>query len=246
MKILVSNDDGYFAPGLKLLVENLKKNYHVTVVAPDRNRSGSSSSLTLDKPLTVEKIDEETYVVDGTPADSVHLALTGLLTFKPDMVISGINDGANLGDDTIYSGTVAAAIEGFTVGIPSLAVSIAHHNPQNFQTAANVVLDLIKRVSVKKNDKAPLLNINVPDIPSDKIQGLSITRLGKRKQAEPVISDFSPKGHKVYWVGAAGDAQDCGEGTDFFAVDKNYVSITPIQIDLTDHKQINQMNEWIK
>lgn len=246
MKILVSNDDGYFAPGLKILVDNLKKIAEVTVVAPDRNRSGSSSSLTLDKPLTVDRINDGTYAVDGTPTDSVHLALTGLLSFKPDMVISGINDGANLGDDTLYSGTVAAAIEGFTVGIPSIAVSMANYDPQNFQTAAEVILDLIKRLNKTKIEKTPLLNINVPDIPFNELQGSLITRLGKRQQADPVASALSPKGHKVYWVGAAGEAGDCGKGTDFFAVKENYVSITPIKIDLTNHQLINEMTEWIK
>ena len=246
MKILVSNDDGYFAPGLKILVKNLQKVADVTVVAPDRNRSGSSSSLTLEKPLTVKKIDKNNYVVDGTPSDCVHLALTGLLPFKPDMVISGINDGANLGDDTLYSGTVAAAIEGYTVGIPSIAISMAQHQAKYFQTGANVILDLIKRLESNGLASTPLFNINIPDTTFKQIKGSMITRLGKRSQAEPAIGTFSPKGHKVYWVGAAGTPDDCGKGTDFFAVRENYVSITPIQIDLTNHKLINEMTQWIK
>jgi len=246
MKILVSNDDGYFAPGLTLIVEYLKKIAEVVVVAPDRNRSGASSSLTLDKPLSVSEISPNNYVVDGTPTDCVHLALTGLLKFKPDMVISGINDGANMGDDTLYSGTVAAAIEGYTIGIPSIAVSMAKHKPKHFETAASVTLDLIDKLNSQSPKETPLLNVNVPDLPYNDLRGLLITRLGKRKQADPIIKNLTPKGHNVYWIGPAGDPNDCGEGTDFFAVKENYVSISPIQIDLTNHKLIEHMSEWLK
>lgn len=246
MKILVSNDDGYFAPGLNVLADNLKKIADVIVIAPDRNRSGSSSALTFDRPLNVKKINSHTFVVDGTPTDCVHLGLTGLLPFKPDMIISGINDGANLGDDTIYSGTVAAAIEGFTVGISSIAISMANHEPKHFQTAADVLLDLIDKMNIQNKANSFLLNINVPDIPINEIKGSLITKLGKRHQAEPAICEQSPKGHKIYWVGAAGKAKDSGEGTDFFAVKENYVSISPMQIDLTNHDLLNEMKDWLK
>ena len=246
MKILVSNDDGYHAPGLTIIVEYLKKIAEVVVVAPDRNRSGSSSSLTLDKPLSVSEISPNHYIVDGTPTDCVHLALTGLLKFKPDMVISGINDGANMGDDTLYSGTVAAAIEGYTIGIPSMAVSMANHKPKHFKTAAMVTVDLINKMNAKATTETPLLNINVPDVPYDELNGLLITRLGKRKQADPIISSLTPKGQNIYWIGPAGEPSDCGKGTDFFAVKENYVSISPIQIDLTNHKLIEHMSEWLK
>lgn len=246
MKILVSNDDGYDAPGLICLVEYLKKISEVIIVAPDRNRSGSSSSLTLDKPLMVNKINSYTYALDGTPTDCVHIALTGLVTMKPDMVISGINDGPNMGDDTIYSGTVAAAMEGYLYDIPSLAISMGKREPKYFETAAKVTLDLIERYKINSFEKPTLLNVNVPDLPYEKIMGTSVTRLGKRHQAEPVFQSISPNGEKLYWVGAAGEPNDGGPGTDFFAIKENHVSISPIQADLTQHKDISMLTDWIK
>ncbi|HWT28474.1 MAG TPA: 5'/3'-nucleotidase SurE [Methylophilaceae bacterium] len=245
MRILLSNDDGYFAPGLNILAEHLSSLAEISVVAPERNRSGASNSLTLDRPLTVRKAHNGFLYVNGTPTDCVHLALTGLMSSPPDMVISGINDGANMGDDTIYSGTVAAAMEGYLLGIPSIAVSMSRHGAQYFDTAAKVVIDLVERY--KKTGFPPplLLNVNVPDIPYDELHGMAVTRLGKRHKAEPVIKTSTPRGETVYWVGAAGNAQDAGPGTDFHAVEHEQVSLTPLQIDLTQFKQLDAVEDWL-
>ncbi len=245
MRILLSNDDGYFAPGINILAEHLSGIADITVVAPERNRSGASNSLTLDRPLTVRKTSNGFYYVNGTPTDCVHLAVTGLLADLPDMVISGINDGANMGDDTIYSGTVAAAMEGYLLDIPSFAVSMSRHGAQYFETAARVVVDLVKRYQKTGFPPPLLLNINVPDIPYEELHGSVVTRLGKRHKAEPVIKTNTPRGETVYWVGAAGNAQDAGVGTDFYAVAAEQVSITPLQVDLTQHKQLDQLNAWL-
>ncbi len=244
MRILLSNDDGYFAPGLNILAEHISKIADIVVVAPERNRSGASNSLTLDRPLTVRKANNGFFYVNGTPTDCVHLAVTGLLEHMPDMVISGINDGANMGDDTIYSGTVAAAMEGYLLEVPSFAISMSQHNATHFETAARVMVELVNHY--KKNPFPPpmLLNINVPDVPYEALQGKVITRLGKRHKAEPVIESKTPRGETVYWVGAAGAAQDAGEGTDFYAVSHNRVSITPLQVDLTQHNQLNSLRDW--
>ena len=246
MKILVSNDDGYLAPGIQTLVNQLKTIATVVVVAPDQNRSGSSSSLTLNKPLKVKKIDDTFYCVNGTPTDCVHIALTGLLNYKPDMIISGINDGANMGDDTIYSGTVAAAMEGYLLNIPSFAISMAKSEPKNFNTAALVTLKLIKAYEKVNSNDGILLNINVPDVPFDEIKGYAVTRLGKRHEAKPVIKKTGSNGEINYWVGAAGQPCDNGPGTDFNATEKGLVSISPIQADLTDHANIESVKKWIK
>ena len=246
MKILVSNDDGYFSPGLNTLVSHLKKIADVVVVAPNRNRSGASSSLTLDKPICVKEIGPNVYSVDGTPTDCVHIALTGLIPFKPDMVISGINDGPNMGDDTIYSGTVAAAMEGYLLGITSYAVSMGKSDPKNFETAARVVLDLIDKQTKEGPRDALLLNINVPDIPYSEIKGFSVTRLGKRHEAESAINKTDVNGNNLYWVGAVGEPNDGGPGTDFYAIQENYVSISPIQSDLTNYKEIDPLKQWVK
>ena len=245
MYILLSNDDGYFAPGLNILAEHISKIADIVVVAPERNRSGASNSLTLDRPLSVRVAHNGFYYVNGTPTDCVHLAVTGLLDKLPDMIISGINDGANMGDDTIYSGTVAAAMEGFLLGIPSFAVSMSQHNATHFETAAKVIIEMITHY--QKNPLPPpmLLNINVPDIPYEQIQGKVVTRLGKRHKAEPVIQSKSPRGEKLYWVGPAGSAQDAGEGTDFYAVANNKVSITALQADLTNHHQLDTLKNWM-
>ena len=245
MRILLSNDDGYFAPGLNILADYVAKMADVVIVAPERNRSGASNSLTLDRPLTVRKAHNGYFYVNGTPTDCVHLAVTGLLDTLPDIVISGINDGANMGDDTIYSGTVAAAMEGYLLGIPSFAVSMSQHGAKHYETAARVVVELIKRF---ENDRFPpplLLNINVPDVPYEDLRGVAVTRLGKRHKAESVIKSTTPRGETVYWVGAAGGAQDAGAGTDFYAVEHNQVSLTPLQIDLTQYKQLDQLQGWV-
>lgn len=246
MHILLSNDDGYFAPGLRILAEALKPLADITVVAPERNCSGASNSLTLDRPLTARRAENGFYFVNGTPTDCVHLAVTGLLEKLPDMVISGINDGANMGDDTIYSGTVAAATEGFLLGIPSFAVSMSQHHATHFASAASAVVELVKQFQQNPYSEPILLNINVPDLPKQQIKGMSVTRLGRRHKAEPVIRSTTPRGETVYWVGAAGAAQDACEGTDFYAVDHHLVSLTPLQIDLTQYAQIDKLKGWLK
>lgn len=246
MRILISNDDGYFAPGLSVLASYLAKIADITVVAPERNRSGASNSLTLDRPLSVKKASNGFYYVNGTPTDCVHIALSGLMNEMPDMVISGINDGANMGDDTIYSGTVAAAMEGYLLDIPSFAVSMSQHNATHFETAAKITVELVQHYLQSKLTSPTLLNINVPDISYDEIKGKQITRLGKRHKAEPVAQFKSPRGETVYWVGAAGQPNDGGEGTDFYAVANQYVSISPIQVDLTKHTQLPELFNWLK
>ncbi len=245
MRILLSNDDGYFAPGLACLAEALAEIAEIIVVAPERDRSGSSNSLTLDRPLSLQRAHNEFYFVNGTPTDCVHLAVTGMLDIFPDMVISGINNGANMGDDTVYSGTVAAATEGFLLGVPSLAVSLADGSNGNYTTAAQVAVDLVKRFDKDKLSIPILLNINVPDIEYSQIQGVRVTRLGRRHKAEPVTKTLNPRGEFVYWVGPAGPAQDAGEGTDFHAVQSDHVSITPLQIDLTRFDQIAFVAQWL-
>lgn len=246
MRILLSNDDGYFAPGLACLAEALSAIADIIVVAPERDRSGSSNSLTLDRPLSLRKSPNGFYYVNGTPTDCVHLAVTGMLDTLPDMVVSGINDGANMGDDTIYSGTVAAATEGFLLGIPSLAISLASFSTGNFSTAARVATEMVQRFEKEKFHGTVLLNVNVPDIAYDELQGIEVTRLGRRHKAEPVVKSQTPRGETVYWVGAAGPAQDIGEGTDFLAVQRNRVSVTPLQIDLTQYGQLDAVKQWLK
>ena len=245
MYILLSNDDGYFAPGLACLAEAVSAIANVVVVAPERDRSGASNSLTLDRPLNLHRAANGFYYVNGTPTDCVHMAVTGMLDTQPDMVISGINSGANMGDDTIYSGTVAAATEGFLLGIPSIAVSLAGKKLEHYATAARVVVELVRRFEKRTHTHPWLLNVNVPDIPYDQLHGVEVTRLGKRHKAEPVVKSFNPHGETVYWVGAAGKAQDSGEGTDFHALSNQRVSITPLQIDLTQYSQIEAVRGWL-
>ena len=245
MKILISNDDGYNAAGLEALVKELSKVAELVVVAPDRNRSGSSSSLTLNQAVKVTKVNDSFYYIDGTPTDCVHIALTGLINFIPDLVVSGINHGPNMGDDTIYSGTVAAALEGYLLNIPSFAISMGNDNPKNFKTAAKVTLDLIKLYN-KKGLSPTLLNINVPDISYDNLKGIEITKLGKRHEAKPAIKDEVKNNETFFWIGAAGEPKDAGPGTDFNAINNDKVSITPIQADLTDHQNTQNIKEWIK
>lgn len=246
MRILLSNDDGYFSPGLAQLAEALSQLAEITVVAPERDRSGASNSLTLDRPLMVRRAPSGFMYVNGTPTDCVHLAVTGLLDALPDMVVSGINDGANMGDDTIYSGTVAAAMEGFLLGIPSVAVSLANVSQGNFSTAARVAADLVRRCGGRPLPAPMLLNVNVPDVPFGALTGIRVTRLGRRHKAEQVVKGKNPRGETVYWVGAAGAAQDAGEGTDFHAVAESAVSITPLQIDLTRYPQLDAVRDWLK
>ncbi len=245
MRILISNDDGYFSPGLALLAEALAPFGTVTVVAPERDRSGASNSLTLDRPLSVKRAPSGYLFVNGTPTDCVHLAVTGLLTELPDIVVSGINLGANMGDDTVYSGTVAAATEGFLLGIPSIAISLTTRDGAHLACAARVAADLVARLRDSPPLAPLLLNVNVPDIPFEQIQGVQITRLGKRHKAEPVIRAVNPRNETVYWVGAAGPAADAGPGTDFHAVAAGFVSITPLQIDLTHHDQMPAIRQWL-
>jgi 5'-nucleotidase len=245
MRILLSNDDGYFAPGLAALAETLSRIAEVTVVAPERDRSGASNSLTLDRPLIVRKSHLGFHYINGTPTDCVHLAVTGLLDPLPDMIVSGVNHGANMGDDTIYSGTVAAATEGFLLGIPSIAMSLAKRVEGHYGTAARVAADLVNRFQQRPLRLPVLLNVNVPDVPYEELRGYRVTRLGRRHKAEPVIKSNNPRGETVYWVGAAGDVADAGEGTDFHAVANDFVSVTPLQIDLTQYAQIDAVRNWL-
>lgn len=245
MRILLSNDDGYFSPGIELLAKVLADLGEITVVAPERDRSGASNSLTLDRPLRLRQAANGFYFVNGTPTDCVHLAVTGMLDHVPDLVVSGINLGANMGEDTIYSGTVAAATEGYMLGIPSIAVSLISHKAAYMETAATLTRGLVERF-LRQPPPAPLLlNVNVPDLPLAQLKGLRVTRLGKRHRAEGVVRQVSPRGETVYWIGAAGSAQDAGEGTDFHAVDSGHASVTPLQMDLSHVGQIDMLKQWI-
>jgi len=249
LKILISNDDGYMAEGLRALTEALAQLAEVTVVAPDRNRSGASNSLTLDMPLRVVEFDARRYLVlNGTPTDCVHLAVSGLFDEEHDMVVSGINDGANLGDDTLYSGTVAAAIEGRFLGLPAIAVSlvIGPDSGRHFDTAARVAAELVMRVKRTPLHQATVLNVNVPDLPYESLRGYKSTRLGFRHRSEPIVKSEDPRGRPLYWVGPAGPTQDAGEGTDFHAVANGYVSVTPLQIDLTRHSLLGDLKDWLE
>ncbi|MBL4712326.1 MAG: 5'/3'-nucleotidase SurE [Gammaproteobacteria bacterium] len=245
MHILVTNDDGYRAPGIAILIEALTSEYEVSVVAPERNCSGASNSLTLERGLRACKLEDNVYYVDGTPTDSVHLALTGLLDKVPDMVISGINAGANMGDDVLYSGTVAAAMEGRHLGLPAMAISMDSYTPEYFETAAKVLLHLLKDFKQVSFASNTILNINVPDIPWSEIKGFRATRLGNRHQSKGVIIQDDPRGDPMYWVGPPGEAQDAGEGTDFYAVSNHFVSITPLQIDLTRYDSLAEVDSWL-
>lgn len=244
MKILVSNDDGYLATGINVLTDALSEIADVVVVAPDRNRSAASNSLTLHDPLRISRVAENRYRVNGTPSDCVHLALTGFLEEEPDLVVSGINHGANLGDDVIYSGTVAAATEGRFLGFPTIAVSLVGH--KHFETAARVATELVQRL---ENDPLPsefIFNVNVPDLPYDQLTGIRVARLGFRHKSEPVVKSEDPHGRTIYWVGPAGPGQDAGTGTDFDAIENGAVAITPLKVDLTRHEALPQVTEWLQ
>ena len=242
MKILISNDDGYLAPGLVALADALSTIADVVVVAPERNRSGASNALTLDKPLSVSKAGNNIYFVDGTPSDCVHVALTGLLDYRPDLVVSGINQGQNMGDDTLYSGTVAAATEGFLFGIPSIAFSQVEKGWQYIDDAARFALNLIKH-KINDIEKPFLLNVNIPNCHYGELKGIQVTRLGKRHQSEPVIKSTDPRGHPIYWIGPCGQAKDAGDETDFHAIANGYASVTPLQVDLTHTQQLEKLKK---
>lgn len=244
MKILISNDDGYLAPGIIALANALAPIAEIVVVAPDSNRSGSSNSLTLERPLSVFRAENGFYFVNGTPTDCVHVALTGVLSYKPDLVVSGINQGQNMGDDTLYSGTVAAATEGYLFGIPSIAFSQVQKGWEHLDAAARVAREIVER----KFDALPkpyLLNVNIPNLPYPELKPLQATRLGKRHQSESVIRAQDPHGREIFWIGPAGAARDAGEGTDFDAVAKGHVSVTPLQIDLTHAAQLDVLRKGL-
>jgi len=243
MKILLSNDDGVHAQGIKVLFEHLSKAYNVVLVAPDRNCSGASNSLTLVNPLRTNTLDNGFIAVNGTPTDSVHLGITQLMEQQPDLVVAGINHGPNLGDDTLYSGTVAAATEGRHMGMPAIAVSLA--GDTHFETAAVVVMKLIERLKAHPLPSDQILNVNVPDIALADLQGIKVTRLGNRHQAEAMKKQQDPWGREIYWYGRLGLEQDAGEGTDFHAIAHNFASITPLTIDMTAHQSIDNMAAWI-
>ncbi len=246
MKILLSNDDCYSAVGLAALADAVAPLADTVTVAPDRNQSGSSHSLTLDAPLRVGNAGDNVYFVNGTPTDCVHLAITGLLDDEPDMVIAGINHGANLGDDVLYSGTVAAAVEGRFLGFPAIAVSLVGENPVHFAAAGRAVRHLLEKLQSNPLAADTILNVNVPDVEFDALQGFQATRLGYRHRAEPVIREQDPKGKTIYWVGPAGSTQDAGSGTDFYAIENNYVSVTPLQVDLTQHDRVQVIRGWLE
>lgn len=247
MKILISNDDGYQAPGIISLAQALSEMADIIVVAPDRDRSGASNSLNLRRPLYTRTHDNGFISVEaGTPTDCVHLAITGMLDEEPDMVVSGINNGSNMGDDVIYSGTVAAAMEGRFLGLPAIALSLVGENLENFETGAKVAQILVKHL--QKHPLAPdtIINVNIPDVPWSEVAGFQATRLGSRHKSEPVVKGLDPRGRPIYWVGPAGAEQDAGPGTDFYAVRNNYVSVTPIQVDLTKHTAIDSLSSWLQ
>lgn len=245
MKILLSNDDGYLAPGLKMLAAKLSGLAEITVVAPERNRSGASNSLTLEYPIRAELADNGFIRVDGTPTDCVHLAITGLLDEEPDMVIAGINAGANLGDDVLYSGTVAAATEGRFLGFPAIALSMNAHDPKYYDTGARVAWELVSHLQAEPLASDTIINVNIPDLPYKALKGYRVTRLGHRHRAEPMVRDTDPRGRAIFWVGPAGLEQDAGAGTDFHAIREGYVSVTPLQVDLTRHSDVEHIGEWL-
>jgi len=249
VQILLSNDDGYRAEGLRCLKEALAGVAPLTLVAPDRNRSGSSHSLTLDVPLRVQQAEPDTwYVINGTPTDCVHLAITGLFEHEFDMVVSGVNDGPNLGDDVLYSGTVAAAIEGRFLGLPTIAMSLVpvSGNCTHYHTGARIARELVLRLLAKPLHRSMILNVNVPDLPYEELRGFEVTRLGNRHRAEAAVSSLDPRGRRIYWVGAAGSGQDAGPGTDFHAVANGFVSVTPLQVDLTRHAALDSLRDWLQ
>ena len=245
MKILVSNDDGYQATGINVLTDTLAEIADVVVVAPDRNRSAASHSLTLEDPLRIRQVGDDRYCVNGTPSDCVHLALTGFLEEEPDLVVSGINHGANLGDDVIYSGTVAAAMEGRFLGLPTIAVSLVGQHLRHFETAARIAKEFVLRLEKHALPSEFILNVNVPDRPYEELRGIEAVRLGFRHKSEPVVRAQDAHGRTIYWVGPAGTGQDTGDGTDFHAIERGVVSVTPLKVDLTRHEALPRVAEWL-
>ena len=246
MRILLSNDDGYLAPGLGFLAAAVGKFADIMVVAPDRNRSGASNSLTLATPLRARRAANGFFFVDGTPTDCVHIAITGLMSEEPDMVIAGINAGANVGDDVLYSGTVAAATEGRFLGLPAVAVSLTGTRHDHFDTAANVVVKILARMKKQPLPSDTILNVNVPDLPWGELKGFESTRLGHRHKSEAVVKDKDPYGKEIFWIGPSGPEEDAGPGTDFFAIRNSCVSVSPLQVDLTRHSRIPELGEWVR
>ncbi|MGQ7843733.1 5'/3'-nucleotidase SurE [Granulosicoccus sp. 3-233] len=246
MRILVANDDGYLSPGIRALHNAMKTLGEATIVAPDRNHSGASNSLTLSHPIHARRHEPDIYSLEGTPTDCVNVALSGLLEEEHDMVVSGINDGPNMGDDVLYSGTVAAAIEGRHLGHPAVAVSMASHAPKHFETAATVMRNLVAHLKEVPLPMDTILNINVPDLPFDELAGLRATRLGTRHPSKEAIKQLSPRGETIFWIGAAGDVADDGPGTDFGAVRDGFVSVTPLQIDLTRMDSVAPVSAWLE
>ncbi|GAB3628232.1 stationary phase survival protein SurE [Pandoraea terrae] len=245
MRILLSNDDGYQAPGLAALYEALSPLGDITVVAPEQNCSGASNSLTLQRPLSVFSAANGFRFINGTPTDCVHIALTGLIDERPDIVVSGINNGQNMGEDTLYSGTVAAATEGFLFGIPSFAFSQVNKGWDHLDAAARVAREIVERYMERPIGAPFLLNVNIPNLPYAQIKGALATRLGKRHPSQPVIRQENPRGEPIYWIGPAGDARDSSEGTDFHAVAHDYVSVTPLQLDLTHTARLDVVHDWL-
>lgn len=246
MRILVSNDDGYFSPGIAALAQAMQAFGEVTVVAPEADRSGASNSLTLDRPLYVRRSSQGFYYVNGTPTDCVHVAVTGFLDHRPDLVVSGINNSANLAEDTLYSGTVAAAMEGYLLGLPAIAFSLASRSFEHLETAVAVAQQVVRRVIDQPFAKARLLNVNIPAVPMDELQGYELTRLGRRHVAQPVETAVSPRGETVYWVGPPGGQREAGPGTDFHALNQSRVSVTPLQVDLGDSDGFQEVGPWLE
>jgi len=244
MRILISNDDGYNAPGLQALVQALKDLGELVVVAPETNCSGASNSLTLNRPLSVRQAANGFYFVNGTPSDCVHVALTGLLSWRPDLIVSGINNGANMGEDTLYSGTVAAATEGHLFGLPGMAFSLVEKGWAHLDTAARVARELVERHLSAPLPGNTLLNVNVPAVDASALQGTRVTRLGKRHPSKPVIKSQTPYGDTVYWIGPVGSVSDAGQDTDFGAIEALAVSITPLKFDLTHYEQLAAVRAW--
>mgnify|MGYP000085449122 FL=1 len=245
VRVLISNDDGVYAKGLAILAKTLADIAHVDVVAPDRNRSGASNSLSLNTPLHIKNLENGMVSVEGTPTDCVHLAITGLLSELPDMIVTGINEGSNMGDDVWYSGTVAAAMEGRFLGLPALAMSLTGEKFMHFETAAKVARSLMEHILADQLPPSTILNVNVPDVPYHELAGYEVTRLGTRHRAEPTIRQIDPRGHPIYWVGPAGAQQDAGPCTDCYAISRNAVSITPLRVDLTHYEAFDQLANWV-
>jgi len=243
--LLISNDDGAKAPGIEALAEVIATEHQVTVVAPSENRSGSSSALTLTRPLRCESLANGFYSVDGTPCDCVHLGSHRLMQTQPDMILSGINDGANLGDDVFYSGTVAAAMEGRSLGFPAMAISLVGRPPTHYMTAAQVALNLLSQLQSFPTSSNTVLNVNVPDLPLEQIKGYRLTRLGSRHRADTIVPAQDPRGKEVFWIGPASKPQDDADGTDFYAVEKGFVSITPLVVDFTAYASFDSVKQWI-